>query len=115
MAELPGDFVIIGGLRVDAAVNLAAAGKRSTVSRRRPLEVATPDPSTELAPYTAAARGDGGELRDVAAAPSPLRATAVEAVDVEGGGFVVRAAGCRAEAPKNPLRVPGSRAAAPTP
>ena len=56
--ELPGDdFVIIGGYEsgVDAAVNLAAAGKRSTVVASTAFwEVAASDPSTELAPYTAA-------------------------------------------------------------
>ena len=113
--ELPGDdFVIIGGYEsgVDAAVNLAAAGKRSTVVASTPFwEVATPDPSTELAPYTAA-RLRAATAASCATPPrllAPLRATAVEAVDAaEGGGFVVRAAWAAAPKlpPKNPLRVP---------
>ena len=113
--ELPGDdFVIIGGYEsgVDAAVNLAAAGKRSTVVASTPFwEVATPDPSTELAPYTAA-RLRAATAASCATPPrllAPLRATAVEAVDAaEGGGFLVRAAWAAAPKlpPKNPLRVP---------
>ena len=113
--ELPGDdFVIIGGYEsgVDAAVNLAAAGKRSTVVASTPFwEVATPDPSTELAPYTAA-RLRAATAASCATPPrllAPLRATAVEAVDAaKGGGFVVRAAWAAAPKlpPKNPLRVP---------
>merc|ERR1740138_117896 len=56
-ANLPGDdFVIIGGYEsgADAAINLAKAGKRSTVlASTAAWNVQTPDPSTELAPYTA--------------------------------------------------------------
>ena len=56
-ASLPGDeHVIIGGYEsgVDAAVNLAKAGKHCTVlASTATWNVQTPDPSTELAPYTA--------------------------------------------------------------
>ena len=55
-AKLPGDdYVIIGGYEsgCDAAVNLAKAGKQATVlASTASWNVQTPDPSTELAPYT---------------------------------------------------------------
>ncbi|KAH8061715.1 pyridine nucleotide-disulfide oxidoreductase [Aureococcus anophagefferens] len=76
--------VVIGGYEsgVDAAVNLARAGKRATVlASTATWNVQTPDPSTELAPYTAP------RLRDVVAegfSPkpkllAPLRVLRVEA------------------------------------
>ncbi|EGB03699.1 hypothetical protein AURANDRAFT_33640 [Aureococcus anophagefferens] len=92
-ATLEGDErVVIGGYEsgVDAAVNLARAGKRATVlASTATWNVQTPDPSTELAPYTAA------RLRDVVAegfSPkpkllAPLRVLRVEAAP--GGGFDV--------------------------
>ena len=110
---LPGDdFVIIGGYEsgCDAAVNLAAAGKRTTVIASTPFwDVATPDPSTELAPYTAARLRVATGMHS-ATPPrllAPLRATSVEKA-AEGGGFVVKAMyAAAAEAPKkSPLRVP---------
>ena len=51
------DFEIIGRYEsgIDAAFNLARAGKRSTVLAGRPCwRAKTVDPSSELAPYTAA-------------------------------------------------------------
>eukprot|EP00966_Prymnesium_polylepis_P176537 4086827-Prymnesium_polylepis.2 len=92
-AKLPGDdFVVIGGYEsgVDAAVNLAKAGKQATVlASTATWNVQTPDPSTELAPYTA------DRLREVTApgfSPSPkllapLRVKRVE--KAEAGGFNV--------------------------
>jgi len=92
-ASLPGDdFVLIGGYEsgVDAAVNLAKAGKRCTVLASTPTwNIQTPDPSSELAPYTA------GRLRDVTApgfSPrpellAPLRVQRVE--KAKGGGYNV--------------------------
>jgi putative flavoprotein involved in K+ transport len=92
-ATLPGDdFVIIGGYEsgVDAAVNLAKAGKKATVlASTASWNVQTPDPSTELAPYTAE------RLRQVTAAGfsprpkllAPLRVQRVE--QAEGGGYNV--------------------------
>ena len=65
-ASLPGsDFVVIGGYEsgVDAAVNLAKAGKRSTVlASTATWNSRNPDASFELAPYTVE------RLRDVTAA-----------------------------------------------
>ena len=70
-AGLPGDErVVIGGYEsgVDACVNLARAGKRVTVLASTPTwNVQTPDPSTELAPYTAE------RLREVTAPGFPGR------------------------------------------
>ena len=94
---------------VDAAINLAKAGKQSTVlASTATWNVMTPDPSTELAPYTAE------RLREVTAAgfsPSPkllapLRVQRVERA--EGGGFNVFAVWKAAEAPPPPwsLRKP---------
>jgi len=55
-AKLPGDdFIVIGGYEsgIDAAVNLARAGKKCKVLASTPCwNVKTGDPSTELAPYT---------------------------------------------------------------
>ena len=82
-AEVEGDkgddLIVIGGYEsgVDAAVNLARAGRRCRVLASTPCwDVKTADPSSELAPYTAA------RLREVMApgfdpAPrlyAPLRA-----------------------------------------
>ena len=83
---------VIGGYEsgVDAAVNLAKAGKRCTVlASTATWNVQTPDPSTELAPYTAE------RLREVTAAGfspqpellAPLRVRRVERA--EGGGYNV--------------------------
>ena len=74
----------------DAAINLAKAGKRSTVlASSASWDVCTPDPSAELAPYTAA------RLREVTAAGfsprpkllAPLRVLRVE--KAAAGGFNV--------------------------
>jgi putative flavoprotein involved in K+ transport len=71
----------------DAAVNLAKAGKQCTVlASTATWNVQTPDPSTELAPYTAQ------RLREVTAAGfsprpkllAPLRVLRVERAAVEG-------------------------------
>ena len=78
------DFVLIGGYEsgADAAINLAKAGKRATVlASTAAWNVQTADPSTELAPYTAA------RLREVTAESfsprpkllAPLRVLRVEA------------------------------------
>lgn len=92
-AELPGDdFVIIGGYEsgMDAASNLSLCNKRcSVVSSTACWRVATEDPSTELAPYTA------HRLRTALASPTPprllapFRVLAVEPQD--GGGYLVQA------------------------
>ena len=109
-ASLPGDeFVLIGGYEsgADAAINLAKAGKRSTVlASTAAWNVQTPDPSTELAPYTAA------RLREVTAPGfatppklmAPLRVLRVE--KAPAGGFNVIAAWKAAEKlqPVGPLR-----------
>lgn len=93
--ELPGDdFVVIGGYEsgMDAAVNLAACGKRCTVVASTAYwDVATADPSTELAPYTAE------RVRAVCASAvpprllAPLRVVAVEAADKAVSAYLVRA------------------------
>mmetsp|Transcript_291 Transcript_291/g.643 ORF Transcript_291/g.643 Transcript_291/m.643 type:complete len:604 (-) Transcript_291:145-1956(-) len=95
-AKLPGDdFIIIGGYEsgVDAAVNLAKAGKKCKVLASTPCWcIKTADPSTELAPFTA------GRLRDVMEPGfnpkpqlfAPLRVVSV--TKVEKGGFNVSAA-----------------------
>ena len=86
------DFVLIGGYEsgVDAAVNLAKAGKKCTVlASSATWNVQDPDPSTELAPYTA------DRLREVRAETfsprprllAPLRVERVE--KAEGGGYNV--------------------------
>merc|ERR1719207_268499 len=94
--ELIGDdFVIIGGYEsgVDAAVNLASAGKRCTVLASTPFwRVATADPSTELAPYTAdrlraACNGNGTAKPRLLA---PIKVTSVVKATY-GDGYVVRA------------------------
>merc|ERR1719491_890753 len=94
-AKLPGDdFVIIGGYEsgIDAAVNLARAGKRCKVLASTPCwDVRTGDPSSELAPYTA------DRLRTITSpgfSPqpklySPIRVIAVD--KAKGGGFNVAA------------------------
>ena len=93
----------------DAAINLAKAGKRSTVlASTASWDVCTPDPSGELAPYTAA------RLREVTAAGfsprpellAPLRVLRVE--KAPAGGFNVVAVWKAAESlpPPGPLRKP---------
>ena len=92
-AGLPGDeYVLIGGYEsgADAAVNLAKAGKQCTVlASTASWNVQTPDPSTELAPYTAA------RLREVTAAgfsPRPKLLAPLRVIRVEkaaAGGFNV--------------------------
>ena len=102
-ATLPGDdFVIIGGYEsgADAAVNLAKAGKQATVlASTASWNVQTPDPSSELAPYTAQ------RLRDVTAeqgfSPQPRLLAPLRVVRVEKaaeGGFNVVATWKAAEA-----------------
>ena len=93
-AKLPGDdFLLIGGYEsgADAAINLAKAGKQATVlASTATWNVQTPDPSTELAPYTAE------RLRQVTApgfSPrpkllAPLRVERVERA-AEGGFNVI--------------------------
>lgn len=108
-AEVSGDeFVVIGGYEsgVDASVNLARAGKRCRVLASTPCwSVKTDDPSTELAPYTAA------RLRDVLTpgfSPkpqlfAPLRVMLIE--KATNGGFDVTAEWKAVEeAPHAPLR-----------
>jgi len=120
-AGLPGDErVVIGGYEsgVDACVNLARAGKKVTVLASTPTwNVQTPDPSTELAPYTAE------RLREVTApgfhGPSPellapLRVLRVE--EASEGGFNVVSAWKKQETPLRPegsLRTPFEGAAPP--
>jgi len=92
-AELPGDdFVIIGGYEsgMDAAYNLSSCKKRcSVVSSTACWHVATADPSTELAPYTAQ------RIRTALASPTPPRLLApyrVFAVEPQDdGGYLVKA------------------------
>ena len=94
--ELPGDdFVVIGGYEsgMDAAFNLASCDKRcSVVSSTAFWKVATDDPSTELAPYTAE------RVRVACTMPvpprllAPLRVFKVESLGASGrGGFLVHA------------------------
>lgn len=106
--ELPGDnFVVIGGFEsgMDAASNLSLCGKRCTVvSSTAYWNVATEDPSTELAPYTAE------RVRKACASPTPprllapLRVFAVEALkdSDNDGGFTVRARWLSTEQPGIP-------------
>lgn len=94
-AKLPGDdFIIIGGYEsgIDAAFNLAQAGKKCKVLASTPCwNLRTGDPSSELAPYTA------DRLRSVLShnfSPkpqllAPLRVIAVS--EAEGGGFDITA------------------------
>ena len=121
-ASLPGDeHVIIGGYEsgVDAAVNLAKAGKQSTVlASTATWNVQTPDPSTELAPYTAE------RLREVTAAgfsPRPKLLAPLRVLRVERaaeGGFNVIAEWKAAEPPppewslRKPFAGPGTPAGA---
>jgi thioredoxin reductase len=118
-AQLEGDeHVIIGGYEsgVDAAVNLAKAGKRSTVlASTATWNVQTPDPSTELAPYTVE------RLREVTAAdfaPSPrllapLRALRVECAPEGGFNVVAEWRAAEPERPEWSLRTPFEGAVAP--
>ena len=110
-AKLPGDdFVLIGGYEsgADAAINLAKAGKQATVlASTASWNVQTPDPSTELAPYTAA------RLREVTApgfSPrpkllAPLRVLRVEKV-AEGGFNVIAAWQAAEQLKQTQLRKP---------
>ena len=120
-AGLPGDErVVIGGYEsgVDACVNLARAGKRVTVLASTPTwNVQTPDPSTELAPYTAErlrevmAPGFPGPTPELLA---PLRVLRVE--EASGGGYNVVAAWKKQETqlrPEGSLRTPFEGAAPP--
>ena len=82
--KLPGDdFVIIGGYEsgVDAAYNLAKAGKKCQVLASTPTWcLQTGDPSSELAPYTAA------RLREVLSSgfsPSPKLLSPIRVIAVE--------------------------------
>lgn len=97
-AALGDSFVIIGGYEsgIDAAVNLARAGKKCTVLASNPCwRIQTADLSEELAPHTA------GRLREVmdpafrGVRPklmAPLRVVRVDEVPPsEGGGFNVTA------------------------
>ena len=94
-AEVPGDeFIVIGGYEsgVDASVNLAKAGKQCRVLASTPCwSIKTEDPSSELAPYTAA------RLRDVLAPgfmPKPQLFAPLRVVRIEkaaNGGFDVTA------------------------
>jgi len=105
--EMPGDeYVLIGGYEsgVDAAVNLAKAGKQATVlASTATWNVQTVDPSSELAPYTA------DRLREVTAegfSPSPKLLAPLRVQRVERapeGGFNVVAAWKAAD---NPLPLP---------
>ncbi len=94
-SKLPGDdFVIIGGYEsgVDAAYNLAKAGKKCQVLASTPTwSLQTGDPSSELAPYTATRLR---EVLSVGFSPQPqlLAPLRVIAVDkAEGGGFNIAA------------------------
>ena len=120
-AGLPGDErVVIGGYEsgVDACVNLARAGKRVTLLASTPTwNVQTPDPSTELAPYTAErlrevmAPGFPGPTPELLA---PLRVLRVE--EASGGGYNVVAAWKKQETqlrPEGSLRTPFEGAAPP--
>ena len=108
-AKLPGDdFVLVGGYEsgVDAAVNLAKAGKRCTLlASTATWNVQTADPSTELAPYTAA------RLREAVASSTPpklmapLRVLRVETA-AEGGFNVVAAWQAAEELKQSKLRKP---------
>lgn len=93
--KLPGDdFIIIGGYEsgIDAAFNLATAGKKCKVLASTPCwNMRTGDPSSELAPYTA------DRLRSVLSenfSPqpellAPLRVISVD--EAKGGGFDITA------------------------
>ena len=111
-AKLPGDdFVLIGGYEsgADAAVNLAKAGKQATVlASTATWNVHTPDPSTELAPYTAM------RLREVSAAGfsprpkllAPLRVLRVEKAAKGGFNVVATWKAVEEPPPTGPLRKP---------
>ena len=111
-AKLPGEsFVVIGGYEsgADAAINLARAGKQATVlASTASWHVQTPDPSTELAPYTAQRLR---EVTDARFSPRPKLLAPLRVLRVEQaaeGGFNVVAAWKAAEklAPLGPLRKP---------
>ena len=109
-AALPGeDYVLIGGYEsgADAAFNLAKAGKRCTVlASSASWNVQTPDPSSELAPYTAE------RLREVTSkgfSPQPALLAPLRVLRVEkaaAGGFNVIAQWKAAEdlPPQGPMR-----------
>ena len=109
-AALPGeDYVLIGGYEsgADAAFNLAKAGKRCTVlASSASWNVQTPDPSSELAPYTAE------RLREVTSkgfSPQPALLAPLRVLRVEKaakGGFNVIAQWKAAEdlPPQGPMR-----------
>ena len=96
------DFVIIGGYESGMDVqtyiwtsNLASCGKRCTVvSSTAFWRVTTPDPSTELAPYTAERVRKACSSATPPQLLAPLRVYAVEALaddkDSSGGGYIVR-------------------------
>jgi len=96
-AGLPGDeYVIIGGYEsgIDAAVNLAKAGKKTKVLASTPCwTIQTFDPSTELAPYTSA------RLREVLShsfsGPKPELLAPIEVIAVDkasdGSGYNIAA------------------------
>lgn len=95
-AELPGDeYIVIGGYEsgVDATVHLARAGKKCKMLASTPCwNVKTDDPSSELAPFTAA------RLRKIVAKSfptppqlyAPLRVIRVEKA-ADGAGYEVHA------------------------
>lgn len=105
-SSLPGDdFVVIGGYEsgVDAAVNLAKAGKQSTVlASTATWNIQSPDPSAELAPYTA------DRLRQVTAegfSPRPKLLAPLRVLRVErapSGGYDVIAEWKKAEPQLHP-------------
>ena len=91
----------------DAAINLAKAGKRSTVlASTATWDTWTMDPSTELAPYTAA------RLREVTAAGfsprpkflAPLRVVRVERAAEGGFNVVAKWKACEGSLPPGTLR-----------
>ena len=115
-AKLPGDdFIVIGGYEsgVDATVNLAKAGKQCRVVASTPCwSVKTTDPSSELAPYTAA------RLKEVLGEDSklpkpklyaPLQVVKIEKVDSGGYNVVAKwkgddGSGAQLHAPRRTLR-----------
>ena len=111
---LPGDdFVVIGGYEsgMDAASNLASCGKRCTVVSSTPYwRVATEDPSTELAPYTAERVHAACTTATPPRLLAPLRVCAVEKAQGNGdgsGGYLVRAKwGAPSTAKNGPYRKP---------
>ena len=93
---------------VDAAVNLAKAGKQSTVlASTATWNVMTPDPSTELAPYTADRLREATSEGFSGPSPKLLAPLTVRRVEkAQGGGFNVIAEWKAAESqlPPNTLR-----------